>query len=436
MCLSIYLQGHWTLCSEHYGSHNITSYKPSELAASYETAPSDITLERFNKIADEDVEMQVCGMFLLQLYQPPLVEQATFLVVDTNILIHHLDTLVQFVVDVEKYDAPVVVIVPGVVINELDGHKKNRDLKWYISTASTWLLKKVREHKKVRGQGTKETLRKSGNWRVKSSDDVILDRLNDYLILDCCLYFSRIKRTILWSADYNLCIEAQSEGIETVENTPGDRKKWSSLFVVRSLFPGLDESRVRFESKKVASLNRKTKLVDDGAVNPVATTDSDAMDVDSSGQDDEDEIMSRSDSRDRLHEQVRAHFTTLLQETVYLNGRDEIEQVQSRHGTPSMHAPAWHKNRKPVAQWTASECVSWLDSKKKCLATQPRLDVFLQAPRSGRGSRVGREWSRADWHKILVALRKIGEDWEDSILLENVDALSTMVEFVYDQPFA
>ena len=41
---------------------------------------------------------------------------------DTNILLHHFDVLAQFVDDVERQALPVIVILPGAVIYELDGY--------------------------------------------------------------------------------------------------------------------------------------------------------------------------------------------------------------------------------------------------------------------------------------------------------------------------
>lgn len=40
---------------------------------------------------------------------------------DTNILLHHFEVLAQFVDDVERFTLPVIVIVPGAVVHELDG---------------------------------------------------------------------------------------------------------------------------------------------------------------------------------------------------------------------------------------------------------------------------------------------------------------------------
>jgi rRNA-processing protein FCF1 len=42
-------------------------------------------------------------------------------VTDTNILLHHFEVLAQFVDEVERGSLPVIVIVPGAVIYELDG---------------------------------------------------------------------------------------------------------------------------------------------------------------------------------------------------------------------------------------------------------------------------------------------------------------------------
>lgn len=48
-------------------------------------------------------------------------EFAIFLIADTNIFLHHFEVLTQFVEDVERLSLPVIVIVPGAVIYELDG---------------------------------------------------------------------------------------------------------------------------------------------------------------------------------------------------------------------------------------------------------------------------------------------------------------------------
>ena len=47
-------------------------------------------------------------------------DYANFIVVDTNIVLHHLEVLQQFVVDIETSSFPTIVVVPGIVIHELD----------------------------------------------------------------------------------------------------------------------------------------------------------------------------------------------------------------------------------------------------------------------------------------------------------------------------
>ena len=44
-----------------------------------------------------------------------------YIVLDTNILLHHFDVVVQFVSDIERQALPITIIIPGVVIYELDG---------------------------------------------------------------------------------------------------------------------------------------------------------------------------------------------------------------------------------------------------------------------------------------------------------------------------
>ena len=53
---------------------------------------------------------------------PHSPQHVAYLVLDTNVLLGHLDVLQQFVDDVEQASAPVIVIVPGVVLSELDGY--------------------------------------------------------------------------------------------------------------------------------------------------------------------------------------------------------------------------------------------------------------------------------------------------------------------------
>jgi len=70
---------------------------------------TDVTLRRVDQVINQDVEMQHSAVEIFNL------------VVDTNILLHQLDALQQFVVDIEHHlPFTLQIIVPGIVISELD----------------------------------------------------------------------------------------------------------------------------------------------------------------------------------------------------------------------------------------------------------------------------------------------------------------------------
>lgn len=89
------------------------------------------TLTEIEEIANKDVEMQVrcfdsldCGVCVREVLtdyrQPPPQESTIYIVVDTNILLGYYEALRTFLEDVEKVEAPVVAVFPGIVVQELD----------------------------------------------------------------------------------------------------------------------------------------------------------------------------------------------------------------------------------------------------------------------------------------------------------------------------
>jgi rRNA-processing protein FCF1 len=79
---------------------------------------TDATLRRIDQVVNQDVEMQ-----------HSTVEEVFNLIVDTNILLHQLDALQQFVVDIEHHlPFTLQIIVPGIVISELD--RRHEMIKW------------------------------------------------------------------------------------------------------------------------------------------------------------------------------------------------------------------------------------------------------------------------------------------------------------------
>ncbi|KAI0322484.1 hypothetical protein OF83DRAFT_734260 [Amylostereum chailletii] len=136
----------------------------------------DVSLRQVVEVANEDVEMQ----------DPPS-QILMYLIVDTNIMLHYLDVLQQFVVGVERLALPVRIIVPGIVISELDKQKSRPSLGWLARQASDWLLREVRKRATVKAQAHEETCKRAGRWNVREPGETIEDpsETNDNLILDC-----------------------------------------------------------------------------------------------------------------------------------------------------------------------------------------------------------------------------------------------------------
>ncbi|KAG5639263.1 hypothetical protein H0H81_004924 [Sphagnurus paluster] len=395
---------------------------------SYNTFPANLdpqdahlhaTLQKIDQLANQDVDMQA-----------PLSESSTFLVLDTNILIHHFDVITQFVEDAERQALPVIVVIPGVVIYELDGQKNRDNLAWSARRASSWLLKKVKERKMVKGQANEETCKASGNWKIRArGEDFGSERMNDALIQDCCIYFRRGRRTFLFSADKNLCFETENtiadQGIRTI--TPS--RTCSSREVAWLLFGeyGIDLSY--FSAYRLSYRDPKSNLT---AQLPAPIQDDDNMmmvDDDASVAD----VLQPSHALDLLHIQIIDHFTRLLIELVGRVGGVEIHRSQQTvEGTSaSRYAPQWQKQTRHYTEWTVAELLEYLDEKKRIAVTSPRVEVFLSKPYSSRGARRGQDWSRRDWEVALRGLGRIGNAWEEVSIGESLRVLDSHVEGIF-----
>lgn len=91
----------------------------------------DATLRSIDEITNMDVEMQVClptrvpcpqSVYLSNPMSAkvPLSDRLTIIVLDTNILLEFLDIIQIFVSEAEQQQLPVLIIIPGAVIHELD----------------------------------------------------------------------------------------------------------------------------------------------------------------------------------------------------------------------------------------------------------------------------------------------------------------------------
>ncbi|KAH7929412.1 hypothetical protein BV22DRAFT_1109844 [Leucogyrophana mollusca] len=369
------------------------------------------TLQSIDDFANQDVDMQ-----------GPLSEESTIVVLDTNILLEFLDVIQTFVDEVEAQNLPVLVIIPGAVIYELDGQKNRNGLAWFARRASTWLLKKVKERKSVKGQALNETCKPSGNWKKREPGaEFGMERTNDALILDCCAHFLRFRRlrTFLCSKDKILGVEAESAGVPCIFPEQGS---FSSRDIAQSLF-GNEVALFKFSGYHPTYRNSSMELIQD------TRADDDGMDVD-------DEFsmpqpVYPSHALDLLHLQVIEHFTRLLLELAGRVGGTEVQRF-GLDASSSRYAPQY--SRKNYLVWAAPDCLEYLDTKKSVAKSNPRVDVFMTKPYGGPGARRGQDWSRRDWEVVLKSLAGIGEVWEEGSIRESVAAVEFHMTRVFAMP--
>lgn len=144
-------------CSPNHHSHTWTT-TPGNL--NLENVHLCSTIQQIDELA-QDVQMQ-----------PPFVEGLTCIVVDTNILLHYLDVVQRFAEDAEHHSFPALIVVPGVVIYELDAQKNRDGLAWLARRASAWLLKQIKEKMIVKSQANDETCKSTRNWKVRVPGEV------------------------------------------------------------------------------------------------------------------------------------------------------------------------------------------------------------------------------------------------------------------------
>ncbi|KAF9569306.1 hypothetical protein CPC08DRAFT_623611, partial [Agrocybe pediades] len=378
----------------------------------------------------------------------PLSEYAVYLVVDTNILLHPFEVLSQFVDDVEKLSLPVIVIVPGAVVLELDRQKNRKDLSMYARRATNWLLARIKERKLVKGQAQDETCKSTGNWKIMEPGEISTgDMYNDTLILDCCMFYSRIQRTVLCSADKNLCIISQTQGIPTISPSP----HWSSREIAQSLygdmivnpsqFAGHKESyrgsawdpKAPGNSETTAAAQSQDRNGDAGMVIDSKNNDPWNNSKESNLGDSNTTTWQSEHPINMLHVAVIDHFSRLLTELVGRVGGDEVSGTDLN---ASQHAPQTQRRRKHYTQWSVAECVEYLTEKRKVKLVNPRPEVFLLKAytRGVAGSRPGKDWSRQDWRMAMANLKAISDAWNDISMTESLLQLEQHVDNVFSVP--
>ncbi|KDQ64609.1 hypothetical protein JAAARDRAFT_28248 [Jaapia argillacea MUCL 33604] len=356
------------------------------------------TLER---IANEDVEMR-----------DSFTQQTICLVIDTNILLHHLEALDSFTADIDKFRLPVSIIIPGIVVEELDGQKKqNKDvLPWLARKASTWILEKYRLRRCVRGQAQSETCMSSGDWRKR--DNYMYVNSNDDLIVDCCKYF-RLTRQLdvaVCTGDTNLGNKCIPEGIRLVR----PREKWTSHDISLELFRGEVNLNV---STGPSSFEDEDVMMIDIDLPPPTTSTRNPYDLEP------------KHAWDLLHREVISTFTVLLRELVRRVGGRDVARTRTEGAALSRYASKFMT--KVLDDWDASDCLDYLGTKKPILKSTTRVAWFLAKPYvSGVGARIGRDWPRQDWITAVETLQRVASDWQDAMMMETLESLRFTMDCV------
>ncbi|EJD01230.1 uncharacterized protein FOMMEDRAFT_169392 [Fomitiporia mediterranea MF3/22] len=367
------------------------------------------------------------------------------LVVDTNVLLRYLDVLQQFAGDVDRVHFPISIIIPGIVVEELDYQKndKSRQLCWTARMASTWILSKLKERRSVKGQAYKQTMQKSGSWKRRDPGTC-----NDDLIVDCCLFLREKQHhnVLAISQDNNLCTNAESQGILTLN--PKTLTRWSSRSLARYLFgndyPFLNEFS---DYKETFRPRRVREALDDELgvpeVTKTITHEDDGMEVD-----DDDFILKDPPPQhllDDLHDQVIGHFGILLSELLQRVAPASLfTQAPSKSGAASS-IYASSSSCKPAKDWKANEILEYLCNARRVPRTASAADVkeltsdysrminFFTHKYDPRG-RSGQHWSRADWVSCLEKLGVLGRAYMDDAILNSLAQLMPQLALVFETP--
>lgn len=157
--------------------------------------------------------------------RPPSPQKKTptvipMLVLDTNFLISHLSLLEEVRVLHEQYGH--IIVIPWVVIQELDGLKENRKMSNHVDSTSDGSRKT---------SSIRYLARAATDWIYKhlasNTTSIVgqkLTQINDLnltgddAILDCCRYFQTHKGglTVILSNDKNLCTKSLIHEVRTI----------------------------------------------------------------------------------------------------------------------------------------------------------------------------------------------------------------------------
>lgn len=205
-------------------------------------------------LEDESADIEMLDLSYLlncDASQPMQTDEASlnpdlFIVVDTNIFLNHLKYIKRITELVfTDYGYPLI-IIPWVVIQELDSLKNNRNAKnvlYKATEAVHFVFRKLKSgHPRIRGQTAAEASFCENNLNAECNDDKILQ---------CCIQLSQKfgkERVILFTEDKNLSNKAFINNIEA--NNCSDIAKHLKLNIYQCL-----NSKSTSQSKVLPDLN-------------------------------------------------------------------------------------------------------------------------------------------------------------------------------------
>jgi len=369
-----------------------------------------------------------------------------YLILDTNILVHHLSVIKKTLSRMESDDtrlSHVILLVPGIVVSELDFQKNSaKNIAYESRQASDWLAREIGNGKgRVKGQAYTQTTLPSGDWRQRCGLS------NDELILDCCKYFTRIKQkdVLFCTSDNNLAVHALANatdlfirGISAVIRPP--RTLWNADQLLKCVLPDYvpsvvasthassQGSRGRQARSGARPVSIATSLVRSSPP-PYPVHDSEAdkrMEVDMEDSPASNPHTTLLRRRDDLHQ----HLTTDIQYHIRMLTGKASRLQQNRRDTESMYSSANAKftgtlptENDWARSWSMRDCLKFL---AKIPPLRQRTWSFSDADASSladflglsgeRGARPGREWAKYDWGRELLKVSRLAQDFDYAAL--------------------
>ncbi|GJJ07481.1 hypothetical protein Clacol_001683 [Clathrus columnatus] len=391
---------------------------------------------KFSYVNDSSAIIDTIDVEMQDITQDDFVE--IYIVIDTNVLISYLSALKDLVSILHSSDRsrmPIVLLIPGIVVAELDYQKNcKREIAFESRKASEWLAKEISNGQGiVKGQAYSQTLLPSGDWRQR------VGLSNDELILDCSKYFTRIKQkdVRLCTSDNNLVIQAAANANDLFSRDASaailrPTLTWDCHQMLQQVIPGYIQPSMHALGRDPQKGTRRVlyhydKMTGD---NSVPRMDMD-MDMDTII-----ESPSPLQRRDYLHQcivsELQDHIRRIVEKATRL--QEQRRKNESRYSRAnSLFTGSLPTEEDWIQGWAIRDCLRYLIKilPPKLSRGEPfeegdasSLADFLSLP-GEKGARPGREWSKNDWGRELMKVSRLAQDYEyeglDSNTLHNYE---------------